>query len=307
MAVLLAVATGDLPGDVWSALLYPLAGVGAVWSVFFFSRLVVAPAAAFRKVARERDAALTRIEELQAPPHDPDPRIALANQAEHRAARLRAVCVEGEGGMSSTRVLRQGGFSDPHGDREQSEALARYERGDSVETRRLFEQLVAAGGMDPEHRGLIEDPRFLDDLRTAAGHFQEAAERLRREGAREELDDQQLAERSTTLGDAIQQFVIGREAGKKPIDVEPDPDTGLPPLGSEAWQRTQHLHHDLQTKLAYEARYVGQVFGLVRELRNRGYVESDEIGRLNYPESVADIDWVGTRLEQLGRRLGGSS
>jgi hypothetical protein len=165
----------------WGAFVLVLAALlVVVEGGFRLRRRELAEASAARaKIESERDDALRRISELQAPADDPDPRLALANRAEHRAAQLRGVCASGEGRMSSTRILRESGLTDPHGDREQGDALAEYERDHSIETRSVFDQLVAEGLIDAERRPLIESPRFLDDLRTAAALLEEAAARLR--------------------------------------------------------------------------------------------------------------------------------
>ena len=148
------------------------------------------------------------------------------------------------------------------------------------------------------------DPRSVEDL--------EAVEELLRQteaAQRQDVDDKQLGGECSTLGSAVQEFVMGRATAKPPLEIqgEVDPDTGLPPVGSEAFQRAKRLSHDLQTRHVYEQRFAGRVFSLVRVLKEREYVQPNEIGALNYPESVEEIDWVGSRLEQLGRRIPGDS
>jgi hypothetical protein len=128
--------------------------------------------------ARGSAEAAARVAELEAPEDDPDPRIALANRAEHRASRLRALCRKWEGRISGGELLSFG-VANRRVSAAVGDALAAYEGDHSVQTREVFDQLAAEGVLDPEERGRIEDPRFLDDLRTAARLMQEAAERLR--------------------------------------------------------------------------------------------------------------------------------
>jgi hypothetical protein len=111
----------------------------------------------------------------------PDPRIALASEAENRAAELRALCARWEGRISFGQ-LRPPGDTEDRAAVAQADALAEYERVHSVETYRVFDQLAAAGVIrDPARRRvLIESPRFLGDLREAADVMQAAARALRR-------------------------------------------------------------------------------------------------------------------------------
>ncbi len=197
-------------------------------------RLREAAAEAAERVERvetERDAALQRIEELEAPEDDPDPRIALANRAEHRAARLRAIYRK--------REARMGGYSlGTIGEKERAaanalgEALKDYEEEESIEARSLFDQLSAEHVMSPAHRRYVEEPQLLDDLRTAAGHFQEAAKQLRERAAQEpaEVDRVQLARAAYDEGtDVMERNVWGEGAPRKHEDVVR--------ANQEAWKR----------------------------------------------------------------------
>ncbi|HEX8744296.1 MAG TPA: hypothetical protein VF712_14285 [Thermoleophilaceae bacterium] len=130
------------------------------------------------RVQEQLDEARARIEELEAE-EDPDPRIALANRAQHRAAQLRGLCVKWEGRIATERRKRPWDVMGGHTEVAVTDALAEYEREQSQEARDLFNELVEARVIDAEHRNLIEGPDLLDDLREAAGHFQEAAKRLR--------------------------------------------------------------------------------------------------------------------------------
>lgn len=295
----LAVVFGDAPGDIGSALVYPLAGLGLVWVAVFLGHLVSAPVAEANKLTRDRAKALKRMAELETPPDDPDPRIALANSAEHRAAGLRAIYRK--------RQARMGGYSlGTIGEKERAaantlgEALKDYE-AESVETRNVFDELVAMKVMDPEHRGLIEDPRHLDDLSEAAEHMVKAARRLRAEPAPEppaspvELLQRQL-DKALTLRGILSREVPAHWEGDALVPDDPEAEHRL----NEAVFTWASETYDLLRKPPF-TRYADDFWG--EELRNldRGYLhtvygmERDKIG--------GNEEYLDRRIELLKRIL----
>ena len=180
-----------------------------------------------------RDHALERQPALPRGKGDSGERIALADRAEALAARLRALCVRWEGRIAAQERRRPFDVLREHAESALNDALAEYERDHSVETHAALDELVDAGVIDPQQRGLIERPRFLDDLRTTEGNLREAATRLR-EGARKPDP--------AALADAYSAWLVEKRAG-------------LPRY--EEWERDGTLllyhYHDDESARAYQA------------------------------------------------------
>ncbi len=117
--------------------------------------------------------------ELPAPAEEQSDDDRLADEAERCAAGLRALCAEWEGRKLPGDEYVVGGEGRERANAADNGCLAAYHREHSVETERVFAQLVERGVIDDPDSSLVEEPRFPDDILSVGKRLRTGAARLR--------------------------------------------------------------------------------------------------------------------------------
>lgn len=229
------------------------------------------------------------------------PHVALANQAERRAAGLRALCQRWDGPISRGKLLPYG-VPDEQAAIALADALAEYESDHSIEIRAIVRELVAATVLDADCRRLVEDPKSLADLRALADHLQDAAERMKvKPPDPAGVDRVALLREAYRVGAAIREGNIWGEGA--PIDHK-----GLARATSRAWDRAAEWGVDTYGMLRdyfpgpYERAFLGPDSDGNHGLGTTGFRLQVSAER-NDGRAMPD-DWMNAKLKLLSDMLG---